>query len=846
LLFWLTEMKYRTPHEIANNVSRQPSAIELQQAFNRFQLNADAIAVYGEVKNHFDRFLSEVEIAMTARIQRTYAQNPTAMQAALNKLASDMQQLRKRPYFPMTRFGKWTITARDPNTNAVEFFGTYPSQRERDAAVRQVAQKYLGTDIQIGLVPEEAYEFMGLPGPLLDAIKQMPGLTKAQQDWLDDFGMLYAPENSFKKRWLERKGTPGYSLDGFRVFSHYFITGSNYLARVKFKDQLETEIKSLRKTIPQLRDSRKRVMMVDMMQDHFNYMMEGGRDYTKIRAAISLWQLGFSPAAAFVNLTQTPTFTLAYLQGIYGNKNAMQAVLKATGSLKRNITYQPANPQRLAFEAAREELKLQGKLDIGQSAELGAYAEGSNLVTMLAGTRAQRVIRQAATASMWMFQKAEEVNREIAFAASWELANSDPNNAHLRDIERRYTSQITAITSKQYDIGGQQVTLTYEQAIAVVAAKEAIDRTQFVYAPWARPKFLRNKYAGVFLVFFGYLQSALYAFGNNPGMLQLFLIYGALFGLMGLPGAEDADELLKMLSRLGHRFFGADFSVEKNAREFMRHITRDTIFDQVGPDLFLHGISRYGFGLGLLQDGFGAPQFDASANGSLGKIVPGLAEAARGIGNGSTWQDISAALMRDTAGAGFGQLFPLLQFLGSDPFTWDMKKWEKVLPRAAKGISKAYRFYTDEKETTPQGATFMTFDPTDPSDLATIIAQGFGFTPTKLSEKWDMVRAVSDEGKWLQARKLGLLTQLDWAGQRQDKQATAEVLQRIMDFNKEMISKEYLPMTISRKTISQSLKSRGRARARQEVGLPRTNQELGVQQRIQDLYPGASFVKPVK
>src|SRR5690606_18207275 len=252
---------------------------------------------------------------------------------------------------------------------------------------------------------------------------------------------------------------------------------------------------------------------------------------------------------------------------------------------------------------------------------------------------------------------------------------------------------------------------------------------------------------------------------------------------------------------------------------------------------FLHGISRYGFGLGLLQDGFGAPQFDASANGSLGKIVPGLAEAARGIGNGSTWQDISAALMRDTAGAGFGQLFPLLQFLGSDPFTWDMKKWEKVLPRAAKGISKAYRFYTDEKETTPQGATFMTFDPTDPSDLATIIAQGFGFTPTKLSEKWDMVRAVSDEGKWLQARKQGLMAQLDWAGQKQDKQATAEVLQRIMEFNKEMISKEYLPMTISRKTISQSLKSRGRARARQEVGLPRTNQEIGVQQRIQDLYP---------
>lgn len=844
LLFYLTEMNYRTRQEVTNGVTRLPTQAELTAAIQRFGLQADGAAVFVDVRRMFESFLSESEQIAADTIRRTFS-DPATVQLKLNELAADMAALRAKPYFPMVRFGEWTITARDPqNGNAVEWFSAHATERERDAALRELYRRHgRAYDYSIGRVPQEAQEFMGLPPPVLRAIKAgLPGITAQQSDWIDQFMHMNAPDRSFRKRWLARRGTPGYSLDAFRVFAHYFLSGANYLSRLRFKEPLQEQITSLRTGLPLVRDSRKRVQLIDMLQEHMKYVLEGGKDWVRLKSLVSLWQLGFSPAAAGINLTQTMTTTWPYLSKIFGSGPATRYILSATNALKNSFDYVPDTDSD-AFKAVRQELVRQGKIDVGQAPELGAYADGFSLTSLNAGTQVQRYYRQTVAWGMAMFGKAERINREIVLAATWELALRDPNNKHLQQLDQWNQGEIARLLAQTFDVGGRQVRLTYDQALALIAARHAIDRTQLLFQPWARPKFLRPPAASMFLVYFGYMQGMLYAFGNNPGAARMFLVSAFLFGMMGLPGAEDLDEVLKAIAR---KMFGADFSLEDEARKLVREITRGTVFDQTGPDLFMHGISKFSFGLGLLQEGYGIPQFDASANGSMGRIIPGLADTARAVGNDSTWQEVTANMAKDASGAGFGQLFPMLQFLGSDPFTTDLKKWEKAMPRFGKGLSKAYRYYTEEQERALNGATIARFNPRDPDDLATIAAQAFGFSPTRVTDRYKFEGEMFDKQQWYKSRRLALMAQVDEAVRVKDKELVAKQIARVRRYNQDVARNGLPTLGITSDQLSQSLKGRATSRARREAELPPQNMFIPLQRKVQDLYPGSVIDQKVE
>lgn len=842
LLFWATEMEYRTAAEVAAGVVRHPTAQELQRFVTQNRLGPQVLIMYDRVQGDFNAFLAEVERVTVKNLQRQFLTganpNQVGYQAALAELQADMANMRKRPYFPMVRFGQWTITIRDPAQNdQVIYFGAYATERERDRAIRQMAGNHYGHNIQAGRVTEDLQEFMGLPAPILRALKNDPNfnLSASQQDWLDTFINQHSAERSFRKRWLQRKGTPGYSLDGIRTYSHYFLSGANYLAKLDYKEEIQDQIQALRQTLPLLADTKKRSLIIEAMQSAFKYIMEGGRDWAKFKSFVSLWQLGFSPAAAAMNLLQSPTVTLPYFSGIYGNGAYVLMSSIANGLKRAGLSFRPQG-QTTQFDAARAMLQQMGKIDVGQAPELGAYAEGYNLLNMSAGTRVQRAWRQLSHLGMAMFAVAERINREIAFGMSWHYSSQQPNHDHLQQIELTYLTEINSLQGQQVEVDGQMVTINRDTAIAIVAAREAIDRTQFVYAPWARPGFLRNPLASSFLVFFQYTQAMIYAFGNNPGRVKMFLIYASLFGLLGLPGADDLDEVLNAIAK---RIFGKEFSLEAEARKFARDLTKGTVFDEVGPDLLMHGISKYSFGPGLLQEGYGIPQFDASANGSLGQVVPGLAQAANAIGNRRDWKDITAEVARDTAGAGFGQMFSLLQFLQADPFSADRKKWESVMPRAVRALSKASRYYQEEKERTNQGGELVDFDVRDPDDLATIAAQAFGFTPTEINQKWAGIRAVNDTYQYFYGRKLALMAQYSEALMWRDKEAAANVRSRILDYNRELKDRKLTGLSITSDGLKQSMRGRATARAMQNQGLPAQKSQIQIQRQMgKEMYPG--------
>lgn len=838
VLFWLTEMRYRTRQEIAARVVRLPTQQELMRAFQSRRLGTNAVQLYQDITKIFSDYLTEVERVSTANISRTIT-DPAMQQRALAELAADMAQMRAKPYFPMTRFGEWTITVRDPgNNNQVVWFSAYATSRERDAAVPQVAARHQAHAIQIGRLTEEAHEFMGLPAPLLKQIKNnLPGISQQQMDWIDQLTHMNSPEQSFRKRWLQRSGTPGYSLDALRAFAQYFVKGGNYIARIEYNKPLSDQVESLRRTLPSMRDTYKRGLMVEYMQKHHRYIMEGGQDWSKAKALFALWQLGFSPVAAGMNLTQNMQISWPYFTSVFGNLAGTGTMLKMTANLKRSMTFNVAG-QSQAFIAAREELISQGKIDVGQAPELGNFAEGSRLSRLQGGTEVQRAIRTFQWASMVMFQYTERFNRELTFRTAWELANAHPNNVEVQRIATQRINEVFEIAARR--------NLSHQQAAAVLFAREAIDRTQFVYSPMSRPQFLRNGPLSAFMVFFNYTQSMLYAMRYNPGAAKIWLTTLALYGVSGLPGADDLNELIKLAARRG---FGINFNPQKEMRKFVRDITRGTAFDQVGPDLAMHGISRYGFGWGLLPEGWGVPRFDASANGSMSKVVPGLAELAQSLSTTTaqdSWKDVTAGMAKNAAGAGFGQMFAWLKFMQAPPGSDQWKLWESIMPRAAKGVSKAWRFTSKGQETTTTGAKFVGFDVRDPDDRATIITQALGLNPQKLTSKWEAVLSLADDIKFYQSRRLSLLAQMDDAVQSKDQKVIQSVVEGIKNYNQEMLKLDLGAMGLDGDTIRQSLTMKARNRQSMELDIPQMRKTIPMVQKNLDLFPAVPSPMRVK
>ena len=861
MLFWLVNMDYRTPAEVGAKVERHPTQAELTAEITRRGLDAKAVAFLPELYQHpmaavagakkdiFGRFLDAVEAISTANLNRTLATNPVALAAALTELQKEMNQLRSKPYFPISRFGQHSITTRDPVANdKVTGFWTFDSHTERDAAIEQIARdpEFALDDLHVGRVPEEYFEFMGLPAPLIRDIRiNMPGITPAQAAWLEAFELQNLPDKSFRKRWIPRGGVAGHSMDGFRSFAHYFMHGSRYLARLQYRQELLNAVSSVEDSKKVIPNSSKRQMIIDYMKAHYNYLMEGGKDWAKFKAAISLLQLGFSPAAAAMNLTQLPMVTRPWLTGIFGRVDSFGQLtksLRAARNLRKGyVTSGVGN-----YDVAREEMIRQGRIDIGQAAELGAFAEGNNLLGLLAGTKRQKLYRDFTWYGMWMFQRAEQVNREVTMHSVWELAHKQmANNKRLAEIKSHYFFEIMDL---QQRLSTPTKPFSADDAAAFILAKEALDQTQGLYAPYARPTFMRTPLAGTLLIFYQFVHTMTYAFRYNPGLVQMWLMMAFVYGVSGVPGAEDINELLRLLAK---RLFGKDFDLEHQARKMVREISRGTIFDEVGPDLFLHGISRYGFGLGLLPDGYGIGKFDASANGSLGKLIPGLYEGLHAANTAGDSQQFVSDTTQRLAGAGFGWFFNFAQFAMTGPGTVDGHRWEQALPRTLRSMAAAYRYAPIEwglpevgplksvgGATLPSGARIASFSATDPEDVAAIVTQMLGFGPTKVREAQELRRTQLEAERIFMARRGALFVQFTSATLARRPDVVQDVLKAITEYNDEVRREDRPELGITGTQLRASTRSREQNRLLQEQFVAPRRLMRPEYDRIKDLFPG--------
>lgn len=873
VFFGLNDMQYRTPAEIQAKVQRlpggpgewqaflqgQPATGELFQFFKSKNLLAKDWDIVRRVHNDFGNFLTEAEGLIAKKLQSKLAGSPTVLAQALAKLQGDMAKFRTKPYFPMMRFGQFTLAMRDGGKLVeVHAFGT---QRERDAARSDLRKKYPTGELTIGTVPEHAIEFMGLPAPLLTQIKEnllddtKPGLTpeqitlmQNQKEWIAEFELLHDPDRSFRKRWLPAKGTPGYSLDAKRVYAHYFNSGARYLSRLAYLEELRKDINDVRALANTRGDQTKITKIGDYMESHLNYYLEGGRDGGKFRAFVALWFLGFSPIAAAMNYTQPILNGIPKLGADFNSAKAAFAWTKANAALAKNMGYATGNPQ---FEKARQEMIRQEYIDVGQGAELASFAEANNLSKLRLGTKAQQFYRKLGNLGMWMFQGTEHYAREVMMHTAWHLAMENPQAKRLGQLDVLRLEEVADLMSR--------LQMSHQEALAFVYAKEAIDRTQFSYNRMSDPPVMRG--AGKnFLIFFKFTQSTLFAFGHNGAFIQMMLMYLFFYGISGgIPGSDDANEFIRWLSKIAVKmgFASQEVDLQDSARAAVRGLTKGTIFDEIGPDLAMHGISRYGMGMGLLPGGWGVlGGFDASANGSIGKVIPGFADAMHGLNNGKDTSKSIADGVERAAGAGYGTVFAMLHAL-NDPGSADSKKWTAFVPRAFKGMYSAYRYGAADMlgipTDTPKAATNSMgakipgthFDTTDWYDMATVFEQALGATPRKVSQQWEALRAITDVEETFKARRSALMVQLDKTLLENNVPAREDVLAKIRKYDDE-VSQSFPQFVIKGDQLASSLRQRQKQRGMMEALGIKNKGEFGTSQKIMEDYPAAAAARVEK
>lgn len=816
-------LKFLPKAELEKGVSRRPTAEEFAALVKRHGVTTDGLTVFQRIVSDFDRMLDrygEILQAEAARIT-----DPVRQAEALEGARETIERLRKQPYFPAMRFGDYTLTVRNAAGQVVHF-ETFETTRKRNAAAREIRPRLRdGETLQQGALAKDARPLVGMPSGLLDRIGGKLDLSPTQRQALDQLRFEMAPVQSFRHRFQTKNRVAGYSSDFIRAYANYFFHGSNYFTNVKYVDAMRDQVALVRTSARELLDGTKRGQIANFLSDHLAYMMDPKPDFAALRSAMFFWALGWSPAAATLNLTQMLVGSTPFLSSKYGDLRTMKAMLQAGGSVgtyyrKATLAASSERDMRAISEGVK-----QGVITEALAPELAAISDGRNLGKGFGGNAAERGWSHFMTGAAWMFSMTEQMNRRITFRAAWQLALENPAAKYVSESVTKHNLEFQRLREAGW---------VETEAAAFVAAKDAVESTQFIYQKYAQPRFMRGRLGAVF-VFKSFLQNTLFMLWNYPSAaVRSMLIMAFLGGLMGIPGAEDIRGLLKALA---WQLFGKDFDLEHEARKF----ALDVLEGKIAPDILLHGISRRGFGIPAVMDSVGVPLpvFDRSKAVGLGSILPVDVGALAGPAVSRDQNRVIAQQAQQASGAAFGTFFNIYKALTDGQLSaTDLKRWERAMPRAMGNASKAWRAYSEGGERSRVGNTVVRFDVNDPRQMAEVVGMGLGYQPMKLTAQWDRIIAEQEAIAFWDIRRESLLTQLWTAKRSGDKDDYRQVIAAVRKFNQDL-PPEIRPKAISADTIMRSFQTRAQSAARSEAGTSKANQNVPLVRSIQRLYPEA-------
>lgn len=805
----LGRMSYRTQEEIDAKIVRQPTAEEERLLItgaryrkNKTRLLRETYQTVVDMRQMVhDEFNNYVRDA-TAELQ--YLTDPKQRLAQMKSIQKMVDTFYSRPRFPFATVGQFVTSVHNEEGVLVDARQTeFKSESDRD--IIELSAKYPETfKITATRLPERERAWTALPKQVIRDLAQkgyLKGVSKEQRELLEFLADI-GPEN--RRRFISGMNPRKKAIDLQRSFAMWAqnLANANFARRAG--PALEREIQTLEASRRATKgaDTRSLGLMVQALGQKLDSIINPPDDWQRMKNFAFMWHLAFNVKSALVNATQVPLATYPYLAARFGDVKAVNSLKNAyldkrTLFINGKVGNLNDSLNRILSKGVEE-----GKFDQSFATELASLAEGTNMARALAGSKFDRLTKEVSYYGSYLFAAIEKMNRSVVGRATAQLALDNPNTRYLQELKAQQPRAMDRLMKEGF---------SEQEAVAYLAAVDAVDRTMFEYAKWNRPKFMQGGAKGAIFTFWMFTQGMLHFAVHSPGALRFWLVMLATAGVMGLPGAED---LAKLVNAIGQRFFGKDFNPEHEARKLIKaHV--DPLIQRYNPDfetasdLMLHGLSKEGFGLSAAADAIGipwVPNLDLSRSLSMGRISPLGPELLKpGI-------DYNRALAESTerlSGAAFGPLFGVVEALRADGN--DYKRWEKAMPAALKSFLRAGRFQAEGRERDSKLGTVLDFDPHEPGHQAEIIATAFGFTPTRLSKKWDEKMALQDAINYWDTRRAILLKQMDYATYMKDKEAKTDVLAAIKKFNSQLPD-HFKTKTITAKTVKNSLRERARRR----------------------------------
>ena len=499
--------------------------------------------------------------ALSAAVEATKSKAAPQVLSDMDEVASRVADLKDEAYFPLMRFGDYTLTVRDKQGD-VKLFRMYESKGARDTDLQAVRTdpEFKGMQVTTGTKANVANElYKGLSPDALEVFAKSIGAS--DQAVFQDYLRIAVANRSAMKRLIHRKGIAGFDEDVTRTLSN-FITSN---ARLTSRNYHWAEALKDAAAIPQEKGD-----VADEAAKLLTYVADNKEEAGFIRNLMFVNFLGGSIASAALNATQPFVVTAPYLSQWGGGLEVGKALAVLTKTA-------PKSPE---LAAAMKRATEEGVIAPHEIHNLYAESDNGWMDRLHIPEGAQIGVRRGLLLWGAAFAAAESFNRQAAFIAGYSTyQNMTPEQkAALRD---------------------EGVSDAYK------FAEKTVDDTQFVYNKGARPNWARGAVGATLFTFKTFTVSMLEVIGKASPKAKA-LIGAALIlvaGIKGLPFEEDAEDIIDTIGQaLGYR--------TNSGKEI--ELAAYKLLGQTLGGLLLHGVT-----------GTGAAPFDVSQRMGMANIIPG-------------------------------------------------------------------------------------------------------------------------------------------------------------------------------------------------------------------------------
>lgn len=799
--------------------------------------NGEGQKIYGEIKGWYkDTFtlyraiLDDRIIASNVKGDINDASTPKGkLMAAIRKTYEASRT--SGVYFPLMRYGRyWASIGKGKGQ---EFY-MFESELQRNMFLRnRVAQLNKAGDkrtrdkmIEDGdadfgndltKLRNKSFESSKLLQEVFALIDTNKGTnSESLKDSIYQMYLLTMPEQSFRTKFIKRKGTTGFSGDALRNFARSGFSFAGQLSRLRYAPLLTNEIDSAHAALKNNPDKAKLEMFLNEVGTRVGQELTSDvEDGFASKLANGLGQAAFmyfltAPKSAIAQLTSLPVFTLPVLASRYGAIKAAATLgsylkvwnhstaVKPTASGGVSFTpvsvglskYVQSNP---VLAAAFAEAAERGVTEITRTYDLLDMAKTPSNVL---NNPAQRAIATTMNLVGAMFHGSERLSREVAYMASFELAYDKAMKEGLA----------AGINGPAFERAVEEsVRNTYESLFNY----SRYDRPRIAKSPGARMVFQFKMFPQQVTAYFirNFVGMLPFIKGNTAKKAAATQFFGTLMmtglfaGVTGLP------------------LYSATLAVIQGMRNAMRDDDEPFPIEEQDMDFWFRNV--------FLPDTFGDKWAKVIVKGPI-STATNLDIASSTSLNNMWLRDTKSdpSLENQFKEFAFNMLGPGVSMASNYLKAYDdFKKGhiseaiEKGMPIATfRGAIAAWRWNQEGIATKNLGATMY-----EPDEVTGSMKfwKAFGFNPTELSLMTDANFAAKSLEINLKQKRAAILDSLNLHESKGDDEDFDKALDKAIQF-----SAQNPELRITSQQISESLKRRNKARMEADRGLSISDKKL--------------------